>query len=133
MAITGLRTWTCAALGLGLALSLSAGCGGTVAVERQEEELLIGEQVYQRMPGSSATVFLHAKRVLAKLGFKIVSVRENRVINARLDDPKKPIQAYVKIRSDERLCIRLYNLDKDEREEWTERLYSSIAASIEGS
>jgi len=127
----GLRTGTLAALGVGLALSLATGCGAPIVMEA-EQELLVGEQTYQRMPGSAASVFLHAKKVLASLGFKIVSVRENDVINARRDSPKRPIHVFLKIRGSDRLYIQLYNLDEDEEEEWTRKLFSTIRASIDG-
>jgi len=127
----GLRTGTLAALGVGVALSLAAGCGAPVVLE-VEEELLVGEQTYQRMPGSAASVFTHAKKVLDLMGFKIVSVRENVAINARLDSPKRPIHAFLKIRGSDRLYIQLYNLDEEQEEEWSRRLFSTIRASIDG-
>jgi hypothetical protein len=114
-----------------LAVAFGAGCGAP-ATSTPEEESLAGMSFYQRMGGSAARIFAEAKSVLDDLGFKIVSVRENAAINARLDSPKRPIHAYLKIVSGDRLYIRLYNLRGDERDEWTMRLFTSIRNSIEG-
>ena len=130
-ACRGLRTGTLAALVAGVALSLVTGCKAPVVVE-VEDELLVGGQAFQRMPGSAASVFMHAKKALSSLGFKIMSVRENDVINARLESPKRPIHAFLKIRGSDQLYIQLYNLDEDEEEEWTRKLFSTIRASIDG-
>ncbi|MHC5055390.1 MAG: hypothetical protein ACYTKD_11805 [Planctomycetota bacterium] len=127
----GLRIGTLAVFGAALALSLTAGCGAPI-VTNPEDDLLVGEQIYQRMPGSAPRIFLEAKNVLDNLGFKVVSVRQNAAINARLDSPKRPIHVYLKILGGDRLYIRLYNLQGDEHDEWMTRLFASIRASIVG-
>ena len=113
------------------ALALVAGCGAPI-VSNPEDDLLAGEQIYQRMGGSSVKIFMHAKNVLDELGFKVISVRENVAINARLDSPKRPIHAYLKILSGDRLYIRLYNLEGDEHDEWITRLFANIKDSMRG-
>ena len=89
-----LRRGTFAFFGAGIALSLSlsltTGCGAPMAVT-PTDDLLVGEQIFQRMPGSGPKIFLESKKVLLSLGFKIVSVRENAFINAKLDSSKRPI------------------------------------------
>ena len=126
-----LTTGMSAFLGAGLAVAFGAGCGAQI-VSNPEDETLPGESVYQRMPGSAPRIFLEAKNVFDNLGFRIVSVRENAAINARLDSPKRPIHAYLKIIGGDRVYIRLYNLEGDEHDEWMMRLFTSIRGSIEG-
>jgi hypothetical protein len=129
----GLGKGTLAVFGAGLALSLSlmTGCAAPIVVTPQHD-LLVGEQIFQRMPGSVSKIFLESKRVLSILGFKIVSVRGKTFINAKLDSPKRPIVANLKILGDGSLSIRLYNLKGAEHDEWLERLYTGISDSLEG-
>ncbi len=128
---TKLGAGTLAFLGAGLVVGLSAGCGAPVASD-PGNEMLYGDQIFQRMPGSAPKIFLEAKKVLDNLGFKIVSVRENMMINARLDSPKRPIHVNLKIFAGDRVYIRLYNLSEDEHDEWIMRLFRGIRASIQG-
>ena len=125
------RAGTLAVFAAGFALVLTTGCGGPI-VTGGDGDLLMGDQIYQRMPGSAPRIFLEAKNVLGDLGFKIVSVRENELINAKLDSPKHPIIVNLTILGGDRLFIRLYNLRGDEHDEWVERLFANIRASIEG-
>lgn len=114
-----------------LGAGLIGACGAPAVTNPEDEALVVG-QVYKTMPGSTAKIFSDAKSALDGLGFRIVSVRENAAINARLDSPKKPIHVYVKIVAGNRVYISIYNVTGDEHDEWLTRLFTSIEASIRG-
>ncbi len=120
-----------ALFGAGAIAAFCAGCL-TPIVTNPEEDMPGAENIYRRMPGSTARIFAECKNVLDRLGFKVVSVRENAAINARLEAPRRSIHAFLKILGGDRLYIRLYTLDGQEKDEWMTRLYREIKGAILG-
>ncbi len=110
-----------------------AGCG-TVVMTNPQEEMPAARHAYRRMPGSSAKIFAEAKKVLDRMGFTIVSERENMVLNGKLDVARKPVAIllYLTISRGDRVYLRFYNLTAAEEEEWTARVFHNIRAAVMG-
>ncbi len=125
------RAWT---LALSWAAVITgAGCGTAIMMNTQEE-MPAGRYPYRRMPGSSARIFAEAKRVLDRMGFAIVSERENMALNGRLDVARKPVPVllYLTISRGDRVYLRFYNLTAAEEEEWTAKVFHNIRAAVMG-
>lgn len=123
-------TW---ALALSLAAAFGAGCGGPVMSD--PEQVMPGtEHASRRMPGSTVRIFTEARKVLGQMGFTVVSERENALLNAKLELPRKrePIHVNLMMFGGDRVYLRLYNLTEAEREKWAEKIFRNIRHAITG-
>lgn len=124
-------TW---ALALSLAAAaFGAGCGRVVLTD-PEQTMPGAEHASRRMPGSTVRIFTEAKKALGKMGFTIVSERQNRLLNGKLEAPRKPEPIHVNLMllGGDRVYLRLYNLTEAEKEKLAEKIFDSIWNAIRG-
>ena len=121
------------ALALSLAAALGAGCG-MVVVTQAEQEMPGAEHASRRMPGSTVRIFTEAKTVLRRMGFTIVSERENSLINGKIEMPRKPEPVHINLMifGGDRVHLRFYNLNETEKEKLAEKIFRNIRNSIKG-
>ena len=120
------------ALSLGVA-TLGAGCG-TVPLTQAEQDMPGVQGASRRLPGSTARIYNEAKAVLARMGFTIVSERENRLINGKIELPRKPEPVHINLLmlGGDRVYVQLYNLTEAEKEKMTEKIFLKIRHAIKG-
>lgn len=115
------------------AATLGAGCG-TVPLTQAEQSMPGVQGASRRLPGSTARIYNEAKMVLARMGFTIVSERENRLINGKIELPQKPEPVHINLLmlGGDRVYVRLYNLTEAEKEKMTEKIFRKIWHAIKG-
>ena len=116
-----------------VAATLGSGCG-TVPLSQAEQDMPGEQGASRRLPGSTARIYNEAKTVLAQMGFTIVSERENRLINAKVELPRKPEPVHINLLmlGGDRVYIQPYNLTEAEKEKMTDRIFLKITHAIKG-
>jgi len=119
-------------LALSLAAALGAGCGA-IPVSGHGLSMAVEQGATRRLPGSSARIYRAAKTVLARMGFTIVSEREN-IINAKIELPRKPEPVHINLQmvGGDRVLILTYNLADAEAEKFTDEIFLKITHAIKG-
>jgi len=115
------------------AAALAAGCG-TVPLSEAEQHMAVEQGASRRLPGSTARIYNEAKTVLARMGFTIVSERANRLINAKVELPRKPEPVHINLLmlGGDRVHLRLYNLSEAEKEKMADKIFLKITHAIKG-
>ncbi len=115
------------------AATLGAGCG-TVPLTQAEQDMPGAQGASRRLPGSMARIYNEARTVLAQMGFTIVSERENRLINGKIELPRKPEPVHINLGmlGGDRVHLRLYNLSDAEKEKMADKIFLKITHAIKG-
>ena len=115
----------------GAVLAGVVGCGGTV--RRPEGWMPLTEQNYRRFSGGTARIYAAAKQAMDKMGVLVTGERADRnQIHGKLDIARQPVHLYVKISSGNRVYVTVYNLGRDEADEWRLKFYEQMETAIRG-